>query len=269
MNTRIAVAVGLGALLAAVLLPISAARPSYAAQVSVSIVSGASSKATDAFAPYPVNANVGDTVVWTNDDIQPHTVVSGVNATPDGKFDSTSSAPYLKAKEQFSHTFSEAGEYPYFCNLHPNMMGKVVVTGATGPKPFEVTAMDGGYSYKVTGMSATSTATQATIEPSKSVHITFDKAGEVELTLPTTMIEGINSVMAGGQTVQYTKTDGTDSTTLKFTVPQDNSTVDIMGTKVIPEFPVIVALILVGSMVAIVGYTRFARTSGIEFLRRN
>ena len=30
----------------------------------------------------------------------------------------------------FEHTFTEAGEYPYFCLLHPNMVGTVIVTAA-------------------------------------------------------------------------------------------------------------------------------------------
>ena len=38
---------------------------------------GASTMADKAFSPNPVNVKVGDTVTWTNDDSQPHTVVSG------------------------------------------------------------------------------------------------------------------------------------------------------------------------------------------------
>jgi plastocyanin len=28
----------------------------------------------------------------------------------------------------FEHTFTEAGDYPYFCLLHPNMVGTVSVS---------------------------------------------------------------------------------------------------------------------------------------------
>src|SRR5918992_24208 len=90
---------------------------------SVSIVPGSSSLTTDAYQPNPVQVGVGDTVTWTNDDAQPHTATSGQNATPDGTFDSSIMAPGAT----FSHTFTEGGEYPYFCLLHPNMVGTVSV----------------------------------------------------------------------------------------------------------------------------------------------
>ncbi|MFL6508185.1 MAG: plastocyanin/azurin family copper-binding protein, partial [Nitrososphaeraceae archaeon] len=31
-------------------------------------------------------------------------------------------------KQTFSHKFDTAGEFPYFCQLHPTMVGKVVVS---------------------------------------------------------------------------------------------------------------------------------------------
>jgi plastocyanin len=89
---------------------------------SVSIVSGASTLTTDAFSPNPIQVSVGDTVIWTNNDAEPHTVNAGENATPSGLFDS-----YIPLAGTFEHTFTEAGEYPYFCLLHPNMVGTVVV----------------------------------------------------------------------------------------------------------------------------------------------
>ena len=91
---------------------------------SVSIVPGSSSLTTDAFQPNPVQVSVGSTVTWTNNDAQPHTATSGQNATPDGRFDSGIMAPGAT----FDFTFTEAGEFPYFCLLHPNMVGTVSVS---------------------------------------------------------------------------------------------------------------------------------------------
>jgi plastocyanin len=91
---------------------------------SVSIVPGSSSLTTDAFSPNPIQVSVGTTVTWTNDDAQPHTVNSGENATPSGLFDS----PIMPPAGTFEYTFTEAGEYPYFCILHPNMVGTVSVS---------------------------------------------------------------------------------------------------------------------------------------------
>jgi plastocyanin len=94
------------------------------ASTSVSIVPGSSTLTTDAFAPNPIQVSVGTTVTWTNDDAQPHTVNSGENATPSGLFDS----PIMAPQATFEYTFTEAGEFPYFCILHPNMVGTVSVS---------------------------------------------------------------------------------------------------------------------------------------------
>lgn len=96
--------------------------------VSVNITPGASSKTTDAFSPNPVVVNIGDTVTWTNKDIQPHTVTSGSVGQPDGKFDSSPNfSPLMSPQDTFSHTFLDSGEFPYYCGLHPNMVGTVIV----------------------------------------------------------------------------------------------------------------------------------------------
>jgi plastocyanin len=97
-------------------------------EASVSIVPGSSTLTTDAFSPNPVQVSVGSTVTWTNDDTQPHTVTSGENVTPDGKFDSGIMAPAATLE----HTFTEAGDYPYFCLLHPNQVGTISVTTGAG-----------------------------------------------------------------------------------------------------------------------------------------
>jgi plastocyanin len=97
--------------------------------VAASIVSGASTKADKAFDPNPISAKVGDTVTWKNDDSQPHTVTSGSNGTPDNKFDSSNGGgSFLAPGQTFSHKFTEAGDYPYYCTVHPAMVGKVSVS---------------------------------------------------------------------------------------------------------------------------------------------
>jgi plastocyanin len=90
----------------------------------VSIVLGSSSLTTDAYEPNPVQISVGDTITWTNDNRVTHTATSGENVTPDGRFNSGIMAPAAT----FEHTFTEAGEYPYFCLLHPKMVGTVIVS---------------------------------------------------------------------------------------------------------------------------------------------
>ena len=76
------------------------------------------------YIPFGVKIDVGDEVIWTNEDMAFHTVTSG-NPTdgPDDLFDSG----MFKIDEQFSHKFEESGNFDYFCTLHPWMEGIIVV----------------------------------------------------------------------------------------------------------------------------------------------
>src|SRR5262245_32588406 len=262
MNSKIAVAVGLVAVIAAALGPVSLLTPAYAATVTADVTMGSSSKTTDAYAPNPINANVGDTVTWTNKDTQPHTVTSGSNGQPDGTFDSSPDFnPLLAPQQTFSHTFEEAGEFPYYCALHPNMVGTVMVAGSDGgngngggPTPFSVTASLDGTDYEITGTGDTN-ATSATINANESIEIEFAAGGAVNITLPKDLIDDIS--MVNGEPANIVSND-TESTTISVEVPEDNTTVTIEAGFVVPEFPIIAALLAV-TIAGIIGYTRFAR----------
>ncbi len=97
----------------------------------VSIVPGASTLTDTAYSPNSIEVTVGQTVVWTNDDSAFHTVTSGTAGAADvGKeFDSGLTGPTaLTSKgKTFEHTFDRIGDYPYFCTLHPAMVGTVIV----------------------------------------------------------------------------------------------------------------------------------------------
>lgn len=69
------------------------------------------------FEPAQLTIKVGTTVTWKNRDDIPHTVVSA------GKFRSKT----LDTDDSFSFTFTSAGEYKYFCSLHPHMTGMITV----------------------------------------------------------------------------------------------------------------------------------------------
>jgi hypothetical protein len=69
----------------------------------------------------------GETVAWSNDGDNVHTVTSD-----EGVFDSGT----LESGASFSFTFAEPGTYPYYCQVHGaaggvGMAGTIVVTGAT------------------------------------------------------------------------------------------------------------------------------------------
>jgi plastocyanin len=100
-------------------------------EVTVRIPEGASELTDAAYTPNPIEVNVGDTVTWINDDLAPHTATSGSSDSGStGMFGGTDDSPEIIGPEgdTQSFTFNEAGEFEYYCTLHPNMVGTVVVT---------------------------------------------------------------------------------------------------------------------------------------------
>ena len=72
-----------------------------------------------AYSPNPVEISVGDTVTWTNQDEVPHTAT--------GENREVLQSGTISPGSSFSQVFSEAGEFGYFCEFHPNMTGTIVV----------------------------------------------------------------------------------------------------------------------------------------------
>ena len=70
------------------------------------------------FSPGVVTVPAGGRVVWVNRDDVPHTV------TASGK---TFTSNALDTDEQFSRVFPAAGEFDYYCAIHPHMTGRIVV----------------------------------------------------------------------------------------------------------------------------------------------
>ena len=101
--------------LAAAVLAALAAAPASAADTAVKI-------ANFTFDPPQITVKAGTTVVWTNEDDIPHTIVSppGIRSKA------------IDSEDKFSFTFTTPGTYKYFCGLHPHMTGTIVVEAATG-----------------------------------------------------------------------------------------------------------------------------------------
>jgi len=121
----------------AVIAGIFTATPAFADHATAQVSNPPGSGATDAcaatnecFIPHEVTIDVGGEVTWTNDDTLPHTVTNGdLSVDPDNVgnvFDSS----LLMVGATFSHKFDAAGEYPYFCMVHPWMKGMVIVQEA-------------------------------------------------------------------------------------------------------------------------------------------
>ena len=69
------------------------------------------------YAPATLTVRRGDTVVWTNRDLVPHT------ATAQGSWDSGS----IAANATWRYTAGQAGRFAYDCAFHPGMKATLVV----------------------------------------------------------------------------------------------------------------------------------------------
>lgn len=84
---------------------------------------------SNTFAPAQLTVKVGDTVTWVWAGGS-HNVVSGANCTEDATPPTFSSgAPTADMSTKFTHTFTKAGSFEYFCTPHCSvgMKGTVVV----------------------------------------------------------------------------------------------------------------------------------------------
>ncbi len=79
----------------------------------------------ECYLPAIVEVRVGGEVTWSNNDTAAHTITHG---TPSegllGEFDS---GLVLDGEAVYAYTFDTAGEFPYYCQVHPWMEGTIKV----------------------------------------------------------------------------------------------------------------------------------------------
>jgi len=105
----------------------------FAATTQIVMSPGAGSDQTcvaanNCFSPNVANIAVGDTVTWTNNDKVGHTTTSGQPS--DNQTGTVWDSSLVAAGKSYSFTFQNAGDYHYFCMVHPWMTGEIVVGGA-------------------------------------------------------------------------------------------------------------------------------------------
>ena len=64
-----------------------------------------------------IDIKVGDKVIWTNQDVAPHSIVINGAGQSAG----------LSQGDNFEQVFSRPGVYSYICGIHPSMKGEIVV----------------------------------------------------------------------------------------------------------------------------------------------
>ncbi len=70
------------------------------------------------FNPNSLTVENGTTVTWINNDEVDHTIVEDNDLFSSGT---------LTNGQNFTYTFTTVGTYNYFCGIHPNMRGKIIV----------------------------------------------------------------------------------------------------------------------------------------------
>jgi plastocyanin len=100
-----------------------------AAGASLTIPEGASVQGNPSYEPDPLTITAGDTVEVSNQDNVPHTVTSGTgpeDAESGSQFDT--SIIDAGATAQVDAASLAAGDYPYYCSVHPYMLGTLKVS---------------------------------------------------------------------------------------------------------------------------------------------
>ena len=95
------------------------------------------------FTPAEVTITQGDVVNWnwvgpdTN-----HSTTTGIDQQTNWDSDRGNPTPNHAVGDRFSKEFQTPGEYPYFCKVHADMKGKIIVVplGQPAPLPTDVVA---------------------------------------------------------------------------------------------------------------------------------
>jgi amicyanin len=76
-----------------------------------------------AFDPPALTVSTGSIVRWENRDSVPHRIIFIDKSGRDTNVDST----VLSPSQSWSNKFIQPGTYPYYCKIHPEMKGTVIV----------------------------------------------------------------------------------------------------------------------------------------------
>jgi plastocyanin len=77
-----------------------------------------------AFTPQTITVKTGSIVRWENKDAVPHRIVF---TDASGRDLPSGDNSLLTASQSYSRKFDTAGTYPYYCKIHPEMKGTVMV----------------------------------------------------------------------------------------------------------------------------------------------
>ena len=235
----------------------------------------------ECYIPYMVTIDVGGEVMWNNIDAMAHTVTAGTPTEGVSEhFDSGLVAPGA----MFSHEFTEAGTFDYFCMVHPWMTGAVMVSSEETHGDME--EMEGmkemGHSdeHAAKGIEDlsdqfTTTLTSGVIhhiggntdDSTLLVHLFgADDDGKLEIILNSDIItpfdDGSYFVLVDSEEAEFEQMGNT----LHIEYSAGAEKIEIVGSHVVPEFGTIAMIVLAVAIVSIIVLTTKARATLIPKL---
>ena len=204
---------------------------------------------------------VNDTIFWKNGDTIDHTVTSGTpQSGPDGNFDSGKIGP----GKFFLQKFTEVGEFPYYCAIHPWRTGLVnVVSGYQVLKDVGSDVGDGKTAFDVEYKFNRLINSASIDESRKSISLelignTINDDNTLTLFLPSSLISGISSVSIDKiMTDEYSQEFEDETIILSIKeIPPNAKSITVTGANIVPEFTGLALIVLIVSISVIVLVTQ-------------
>jgi len=208
-------------------------------------------KTNNCFNPSSITIESGDSVTWSNHYSGSHTVTSGVPGAADGFFDSN----LIKSNTTFSLKFDgyEPGTYPYFCIVHPWMIGEVIVQekkhednsirigGAHDPAKIhslDVLGTEYSIEYRISsGQVTNAIANNDTISIILQLNQVTD--GALTITLPRDLIDAktgtqddVFTIIYDEEQIDYNEIRNSVERKLIIPFPEGDEIIEIIGTKI-------------------------------------
>jgi len=194
-----------------------------------------------------ITISPGDSVTWHNADTAFHTITSvSADSYDTGKFevDGVFDSGFFTAGESYTRQFDDLGNFYYYCSLHPWMNGIVYVV----KDPGSVQSIDNigsgfsddGVGFEVKYILDTNLQNTVHVNPDDK-SLTFRISGtsgneQITFLLPLELIENPNAVLVDGEMTEFESEITSSGTKLIIPISSDSNEIEIMGSKVIPEF---------------------------------
>ena len=245
-------------------------------------VPGCEETADGCYIPTTATVDVGGVVIMSNTDTVAHTYTSG---TPESGPDDIFNTSLLLAGDSFEWSPDTVGEYPYFCIVHPWMMGTIIVQEVGVPEKADDHGDDHGDEMMMLSGDATATgmlsdgtmvsiwASAPTAGEAMEISIEFADAEHVNHDISVTQNgdevlndEGAHHHEGTGMhtTAPLSSSDPVDITiTFQGYGVSDPKTgpigEEVVFTNVVPEFGTIAMMILAVAIISIVAVTAKSR----------